>query len=624
MSAEFPNEPVGATNFHNWGHNLLTGGGWYDVYGGFTTSIISDATAPLSPNNVLQQRFPSGSVGGNAGGGGNIYTFPTFYPQGVFYGFWMKIDTNYEHHPVLTKIAWIHTRNGNAPQLNHLFMGMHGAGSGLARFSIHWQWADGQPDNSHLGFVGSGFIESGTTFSHNAWTKFEWLFKPSTSMTSRDGVYKLYINNSLACSTTSLNTPAIYPDAISHITVWGGVGGTKTRDSYIWWDHEYVSALTGGTTPPATPPSISSITPTSGPVGTPITIVGTSFDEDVNGNAVTLNGTSCQVLAATTTQINTAVPNNGTTGNIVVVTDAGSATSPVPFTVTQPNPGGGTGGGTGGGAGSTTYIYASDFSGTQGPRWYYLNEDGSQMTYSNGLWSGNQLYKGIWSNGFHPGSGTAAVLKYLVPSTGSVRITGSFYDLDTGGGNGVICTIRRNGSTIVAGPYTITNGNTTGQAYDVTSSIADGDYFTFEVTSDGENSYDSTSLNPVIVYTPQPQVEETITLTLTSLTAEEQTSQSITLTITPTRDTESIVSVSSSLPTTATVPETVTIPANTHSTSVTVTLGVPGTATITATLGTSSTATTVTSVSAPDPEEPTPVSPTLSAYTDLLVTYMWF
>ena len=29
------------------------------------------------------------------------------------FGFWMKIDTNYEHHPVLTKIAWIHTRNGN-------------------------------------------------------------------------------------------------------------------------------------------------------------------------------------------------------------------------------------------------------------------------------------------------------------------------------------------------------------------------------------------------------------------------------------------------------------------------------------------------------------------------------
>ena len=109
MSTEFPNEPVGATNFHNWGHNLLTGGGWYDAYGGFTTSIISDATAPLSPNNVLQQRFPSGGVGGNIGGGGNLYTFPTFYPQGVFYAFWMKLDANYEHHPSGTKVAWILT-----------------------------------------------------------------------------------------------------------------------------------------------------------------------------------------------------------------------------------------------------------------------------------------------------------------------------------------------------------------------------------------------------------------------------------------------------------------------------------------------------------------------------------
>lgn len=625
MSAEFPNEPVGATNFHNWGHNLLTGGGWYDAYGGFSTSIVSDATAPLSPNNVLQQRFPSGGVGGNTGGGGNLYTFPTFYPQGVFYAFWMKLDANFEHHPSGTKVAWIHTRNGNSPQNNNLICMVKSSGGSLAHPMISWQWANGQPDNSHLGFVGSGYIESGTTFSHNAWTKFEWIFKPSTNMTSQDGVYKLYINNSLACSTTSLNTPAIYPDSVSHITVWGGTGGTKTRDSYIWWDHEYVSALSGGTTPPATPPAISSITPTSGPVGTPITVVGTNFDQDINGNTVTLNGTACQVLAATTTQLNTAVPNTGTTGNIVVVTDAGSATSPVPFTVTQPNPGGGTGGGTGGGAGATTYTYTTDFSGTQGPRWYYLNEDGSQMTYSNGIWSGNQLYKGIWNGGFHPGSGTPAVLKYVVPGTGSVRITGDFLDLDAGGGNGVVCTIKKNGSTLSGGgPFTIANGNTTGTSYDITNSVTDGDYFTFEVSSASDNSFDSTNLNPVVVYTPQPQTVETITLTLTTLTAEEQTTQSITLTIAPTRATESIVTLSSSLVSTATVPETVTIPANTSSALVAVVLGIPGTSTITATLGTSTTTTTVTSTAAPDPEEPVPVSPTLSAYTDFLVTYRWF
>ena len=78
---------------------------------------------------------------------------------------------NYEHHPVQTKIAWIHTVMGIPPQTNNLFMGMAGAGSGLARLSIHWRWADGQPDNSHLGFVGSGYRDSSLTFSHNTWVK---------------------------------------------------------------------------------------------------------------------------------------------------------------------------------------------------------------------------------------------------------------------------------------------------------------------------------------------------------------------------------------------------------------------------------------------------------------------
>ena len=69
MSIAFPNEPSGTTPVMDWGHNALTGGGWYDIYNGYMTSIISDGTAPLSPSNVLQQRFPQGLVGGYGGGG---------------------------------------------------------------------------------------------------------------------------------------------------------------------------------------------------------------------------------------------------------------------------------------------------------------------------------------------------------------------------------------------------------------------------------------------------------------------------------------------------------------------------------------------------------------------------
>jgi len=627
MSASYPNEPGGTTLINDWGHNAIVGGGWTDVYNttGYNTTIVSDATAPISPNNVLQQRFPAGLVGGNGGGGGNLCYFNTWYPQGIFWGFHMKVGNTFVNHPVATKIAWIHTRKGNVAQMNELFYALHG--SNPYYITVNYQNSD--TNNSHLGGPSIGTIllypSGGATISRGTWFRFETLFKPSSTPTARDGVWKVWIDGSLTINVTTLNTQAIYPDSISHITIWGGVGSVNAADTYLYWDHTYASALSGGPVAPVLTPTISSITPTSGPVGTPLTIVGTNFDEAETGNTVTVNGTACVVLSSVPTQINTAIPNTATSGTVQVTTSQGTASSPVPLTVTQPDPGGGTGGGTGGGAGATTSVFTTDFNGTQGPRWYYLNGNGTQMTYSAGsqLWSGAQLYQGIWNGGFHPGTSSDAVLKYVVPGTGSVRITGQAYDLDTGGGNGVVFTIKKNGSTSLFS-RAISNGQSSGGDYDVSSSVITGDYFTFEVNSVGDNGHDSTRLNPTVVYTPQPQVEETITLALTTLTAEEQTSQTITLTISPTRATDSVVSLTSSLPTSVAVPETVTILANASSTPVAVVLGVPGSATITATLGASSTTSSVTSVAAPDPEEPVPVSPTLSAYTDFLLSYRWF
>lgn len=453
----------------------------------------------------------------------------------------------------------------------------------------------------------------------------EAYIKCSTNWTSRDGIVRWWVNGTLVGNYTNVN----YPGPMDNWTwneTWDGTPGftNATVDWEHWIDHLYIS--TGGTvTPSPSVPTIGSITPTSGPVGTPLTIVGTNFDPSPAGNAVTVNNVACIVLASVPTQINTAIPNTATTGQVKVVTSAGTALGGT-FTVTIPDPGGGEGGGTGGGAGTTTGTFTTDFSGTQGPRWYYLNQDGSQMTYSAGsaLWQGLQQYQGIWSGGCHPGASNAAVLKYVVPGTGSVRITGTFSDLDTGGGNGVICTIKKNGSTITGGgPFALANGNTAGQAYDINNTVTEGDYFTFEVASSGENGFDSTRLNPVVVYTPQSQSEETITLALTSLSLQEGDVGAITLTITPTRSTESVITLASNSAS-AVIAGTVTIPANTGSTAVHVLAGTPGSATITATLGASSSTSTVISTAAPDPEDPIPVSPTLSAYTDFLLTYRWF
>jgi galactose oxidase-like protein/IPT/TIG domain-containing protein/PKD domain-containing protein len=86
-----------------------------------------------------------------------------------------------------------------------------------------------------------------------------------------------------------------------------------------------------------TAPSITSLNPTSGPVGTSVTITGTNFGST---GTVTFGVTTATVTSWNATSIATSVPTGVPTGNVnVVVTVNGVASNGVTFTVTS----GGTG-----------------------------------------------------------------------------------------------------------------------------------------------------------------------------------------------------------------------------------------------------------------------------------------
>jgi len=84
----------------------------------------------------------------------------------------------------------------------------------------------------------------------------------------------------------------------------------------------------------ALPPTIASFTPTSGPIGTIVTITGTNFSTTPANNTVAFNGTTAVVTATTTTSITTTVPLGATTGTITVTVAGNTATSATNFTVT--------------------------------------------------------------------------------------------------------------------------------------------------------------------------------------------------------------------------------------------------------------------------------------------------
>jgi RHS repeat-associated protein len=79
-------------------------------------------------------------------------------------------------------------------------------------------------------------------------------------------------------------------------------------------------------------PRIASVSPTTGPLGTLVTIAGSGFA--AGATQVAFNGAAATVRSVTPTTLTTTVPLEAGTGPVTVTTAQGTATGPQPFTVT--------------------------------------------------------------------------------------------------------------------------------------------------------------------------------------------------------------------------------------------------------------------------------------------------
>ena len=90
--------------------------------------------------------------------------------------------------------------------------------------------------------------------------------------------------------------------------------------------------LVGAAPAEAVVPTITSFTPTTGGIGTPVTITGTGF---TGVFSVKFNGVSAGFTILTDTHLTATVPNGATTGLVSVTTASGTATSIAVFLVTS-------------------------------------------------------------------------------------------------------------------------------------------------------------------------------------------------------------------------------------------------------------------------------------------------
>lgn len=127
------------------------------------------------------------------------------------------------------------------------------------------------------------------------------------------------------------------------------------------------------------PPTLSSFTPTSGVIGTSVTINGTNFSTTPANNIVTFNGTAAIVTASTTTSITTTVPVGTTSGTVSITLCGQTAASSSNFTIcSPPSPPSVTNGS--GCANSSVELSASGAIGTQEYRWYDVPSGGTSLS----------------------------------------------------------------------------------------------------------------------------------------------------------------------------------------------------------------------------------------------------
>lgn len=252
--ATWPNQPAGSTLLSDFDFSAKTGSGWTKVYDG--GAIVNDPTAPVSPPGVLQYTW------NHSAGYGDVSNTNFFFPGGAdnyYIGFWWKPSNPFT--------GWQTSQNKinlirNEPD-GHIYLLMSGPQAGNAyvlNFTTTWRSYSGV-SNSHLAGGGTWcdaagicnvFPNAGSgTVTLGAWQLLEYYIQRSTTVTSRNGILRWWLNGKLAGNYTNINTPRSLFSEVQFAPVWDAM---ETRypnavDRH-WFDHVHVAKTNGN--PPIT------------------------------------------------------------------------------------------------------------------------------------------------------------------------------------------------------------------------------------------------------------------------------------------------------------------------------------------------------------------------------------
>lgn len=211
--------------------------GWTDDHPstGLMT-IAQDATAPLSPPNVLQFSYPVGFVGSQAPD-----TYVTDWalprPTRVFAGFWWKCNANWQDNSSnVNKIAFFQLDNSSGGVILTSY-GVYPSGPYYLRFAA--EMASEPRSGSYANFANN--MSTGQ-MTLGQWHRIEWQLEYGTPGTPT-GIVRWWLDGVLVGEYLDVTFPTTGNiEEFQLSPTWGGAPDTKTQQDYFWFDHVFLSS----------------------------------------------------------------------------------------------------------------------------------------------------------------------------------------------------------------------------------------------------------------------------------------------------------------------------------------------------------------------------------------------
>lgn len=221
----WPNEPTSYTLLTDQAWDALTGNGWNVANNGAgNVTIAQDPTAPLSPSNVAQYRYPVGFVDGS--GPGETY-FDFAGSNRVYVGLWWKPSSPWQGDASnVNKIEYIAAGDSGS-----IFLAMYGTPGGPYQLRAFPQFTTSL-DRWLTPNVNADTVALGV------WHRVEWL----VDYGGAQGHIQWWLDGRLQGDWSDDPLPHGVLNEYQLNPVWGGdPGSVKQETDYYWFDHTHLS-----------------------------------------------------------------------------------------------------------------------------------------------------------------------------------------------------------------------------------------------------------------------------------------------------------------------------------------------------------------------------------------------